>query len=106
MEKVNVRYIVNDVDAAIQFYTGIFEFKLEKHPAPGFALLSKGNLHLLLNRPGSAGAGQSMDDGRVPAPGGWSQFQIQVPSLADTVVKLRAKGCRFRNEIVIGTGGK
>lgn len=70
MEKVNVRYIVDDVDAAIPFYTDILGFKLEKHPAPGFALLSKGNLQLLLNRPGTGGAGRSMDDGRVPSPGG------------------------------------
>jgi predicted enzyme related to lactoylglutathione lyase len=106
MEKVNVRYIVNDVDAVIPFYTGILGFKLEKHPAPGFALLSKGNLQLLLNSPGTGGAGQSMDDGRVPAPGGWNRFQIQVDDLSDTVATLKEKGCRFRNEIVIGTGGK
>jgi catechol 2,3-dioxygenase-like lactoylglutathione lyase family enzyme len=106
MEKVNVRYIVNDVDAAIPFYTSILGFKLEKHPAPGFALLSKGNLQLLLNRPGTGGAGQSMDDGRVPASGGWNRFQIQVDDLAVAVAQLRDAGCRFRNEIVLGNGGK
>ncbi len=106
MEKVNVRYIVNDVDAAISFYTEILGFKLDIHPAPGFARLLKGNLQLLLNRPGAGGAGQSMDDGRVPAPGGWDRFQIEVKDLAATVDRLKRAGCRFRNEIVVGTGGK
>lgn len=106
MEKVNVRYIVNDVDAAIAFYTGVLGFVLDKHPAPGFARLRMGNLQLLLNRPGTGGAGQSMDDGRIPAPGGWNRFQIEVEDLAAVVQKLRDAGCRFRNEIVVGTGGK
>jgi hypothetical protein len=91
MEKVNVGYIVNDVDTVIPFYTGILGFKLEKHPAPGFALLSKGNLQLLLNSPGTGGAGQSMDDGRVPASGGWNRFQIQVDDLAETVAQLEGR---------------
>ncbi len=106
MEKVNVRYIVNDVDAAIPFYTGILGFKLDIHPAPGFARLTKGNLQLLLNKPGAGGAGQSMDDGRVPAPGGWNRFQIEVEDLAATVDTMKRAGCRFRHEIVVGTGGK
>ncbi len=106
MEKVNVRYIVNDVDAAIPFYTEILGFTLDKHPAPGFALLHKGNLQLLLNRPGTGGAGQSMDDGRVPSPGGWNRFQIQCDDLAATIEQLKKAGCRFRNELVVGTGGK
>lgn len=106
MEKVNVRYIVNDVDAAIPFYTDILGFKLDKHPAPGFALLTKGNLQLLLNKPGAGGAGQSMNNGRMPSPGGWNRFQIQVEDLAAAVDNLKRVGCRFRNEIVVGIGGK
>jgi len=106
MDKVNVRYIVDDVDAAIKFYTELLGFKLEMHPAPGFACLSKGALQLYVNKPGAGGAGQSMGDGRAPAPGGWSRFQLEFADLAATVDKLRAAGCRFRNDIVVGNGGK
>ena len=69
MSKVSVRYIVSDVDAAIPFYTDMLNFKVEMHPAPGFASLSRGDLQLLLNRPGAGGAGQAMGDGQSPAPG-------------------------------------
>ena len=106
MSKVNVRYIVNDVDAAIPFYTGVLGFKLEMHPAPGFASLSLGNLQLLLNRPGAGGAGQAMPEGQPPAPGGWNRFQIEVDDLETTVEKLKSAGAQFRNEIVTGNGGK
>lgn len=106
MDKVNVRYIVSDVDAAIRFYTEMLGFKTEMHPAPGFAMLSKGNLQLYLNKPGAGGAGQAMDDGRVPAPGGWNRFQIEVGDLLATVDKLKSAGSRFRNELVVGNGGK
>jgi catechol 2,3-dioxygenase-like lactoylglutathione lyase family enzyme len=106
MGKVSVRYIVADVDAAISFYTERLGFQLEKHPAPGFASLSKGDLELLLNRPGAGGAGQAMPDGRVPAPGGWNRIRIEVADLPATVEKLKGSGCRFRNEIVSGMGGK
>ena len=106
MSKVNVRYIVNDVDAAIPFYTGMLGFKLDMHPAPGFASLSRGDLQLLLNRPGAGGAGQAMTDGQRPAPGGWNRIQIEVENLEATVEKLRGAGARFRNEIVTGNGGK
>ena len=106
MSKVCVRYIVADVDTAIPFYTGMLGFHLDLHPAPGFACLSKGDLQLLLNRPGAGGAGQAMPDGRVPAPGGWNRVQIEVDDLSATVEKLRGMGCRFRSEIVIGNGGK
>lgn len=103
---VKVRYIVNDVDAAISFYTERLGFKVDMHPAPGFAAISRGELSLLLNRPGAGGAGQAMPDGRVPAPGGWNRIQIEVDDLAATVERLRAAGCRFRNEIVTGMGGR
>jgi catechol 2,3-dioxygenase-like lactoylglutathione lyase family enzyme len=106
MTKVSVRYIVNDVDAAIPFYTDMLGFKLEMHPAPGFASLSRGDLRLLLNRPGAGGAGQAMPDSQRPAPGGWNRIQIEVDDLEATVEKLKSSGARFRNEIVTGNGGK
>jgi catechol 2,3-dioxygenase-like lactoylglutathione lyase family enzyme len=106
MSKVNVRYIVNDVDAAIPFYTDMLGFKLEMHPAPGFASLSRGDLQLLLNRPGAGGAGQAMPGGQYPVPGGWNRIQIEVENLEATVEKLKSTGGRFRNEIVTGNGGK
>jgi catechol 2,3-dioxygenase-like lactoylglutathione lyase family enzyme len=106
MEQVSVRYIVADVDAAIPFYTKMLGFHLDMHPAPGFAMLSKGALRMLLNRPGAGGAGQATSDGRVPAPGGWNRIQVEVEDLAATVEKLKRAGCRFRNEIVSGMGGK
>ena len=106
MSKVNVRYIVRDVDAAIPFYTDMLGFKLEMHPAPGFASLSRGDLQLLLNRPGAGGAGQVMPDSQVPAPGGWNRIQIEVEDLETTIDKLKNAGARFRNPIVTGNGGK
>jgi predicted enzyme related to lactoylglutathione lyase len=106
MSKVNVRYIVNDVDAVIPFYTEMLGFKLEMHPAPGFAALSRGDLRLLLNRPGAGGAGQAVRDGQLPVPGGWNRIQIEVEDLETTVEKLKSAGGRFRNEIVSGNGGK
>jgi catechol 2,3-dioxygenase-like lactoylglutathione lyase family enzyme len=106
MSKVNVRYIVNDVDEAIPFYTDLLGFKVEMHPAPGFASLSRGDLQLLLNRPGAGGAGQAMTKGELPAPGGWNRIQVEVEDLAGTVEKLKIRGARFRNEIVTGNGGK
>lgn len=106
MTAVSVRYIVDDVDVAIEFYTQHLDFRLDLHPAPGFARLSRGNLHLLLNSPGAGGAGQSMPDGRAPVPGGWNRIQLEVNDLASTVESLRKTGARFRNDIVIGNGGK
>jgi catechol 2,3-dioxygenase-like lactoylglutathione lyase family enzyme len=103
---VNVRYIVNDVDGAIAFYTQKLGFKVEFHPAPGFAALTFENLRLYLNTPGAGGAGQSMPDGRVPAPGGWNRFQIEVKNLEETVARLRKEKAAFRNDIVNGQGGK
>ena len=103
---VSVRYIVNDVDAAIAFYTTALGFKVDMHPAPGFARISRGDLHLLLNRPGAGGAGQSMPGGQPPMPGGWNRIQIEVDDIAAAVERLNKSGNRFRNEIVIGNGGK
>ncbi len=106
MSKVSIRYIVNDVDEAIPFYTEMLGFIVDMHPAPGFASLSRGDLRLLLNRPGAGGAGQAMPDGQVPAPGGWNRIQIQVEDLATTVENLKKGGCHFRSEIIVGNGGK
>jgi len=106
MSKVSVRYIVRDVDTAIPFYTDMLGFKVEMHPAPGFASLSRGDLQLLLNRPGAGGAGQAMPDSQLPAPGGWNRIQIEVEDLEATVAKLKGAGGRFRNDIVTGNGGK
>ena len=106
MSKVSVRYIVRDVDTAIPFYTDMLGFKVEMHPAPGFASLSRGDLQLLLNRPGAGGAGQAMPDSQLPAPGGWNRIQIEVEDLEATVTKLKGAGGRFRDEIVTGNGGK
>ncbi len=103
---VSVRYIVRDVEAAIRFYTIALGFKVDLHPAPGFARLSHGELHLLLNRPGAGGAGQSMSDGQQPAPGGWNRIQIEVDDLGETVTKLKREGHSFRSDIIIGNGGK
>ena len=106
MSRVNVRYIVNDVDKVIPFYTDMLGFKVEMHPAPGFASLSRGDLQLLLNRPGAGGAGQAMPDSQLPTPGGWNRIQIEVEDLEATVEKLKSAGGWFRNAIVTGNGGK
>ena len=107
MATVRVRYIVDDVDATIDFYTSHLGFKVDMHPAPGFAALSRGDLQILCNRPGGGGgAGQSMSDGQVPTPGGWNRVQLEVEDLERTVEALKGAGARFRNEIVTGNGGK
>jgi catechol 2,3-dioxygenase-like lactoylglutathione lyase family enzyme len=107
MATVQVRYIVIDVDAAITFYTQQLDFKLEMHPAPSFAMLSRGDLRLVLSAPNPAGGGgQSMPDGTKPEPGGWNRFAIEVADLAATVARLRSAGAHFRNDIVTGVGGR
>jgi catechol 2,3-dioxygenase-like lactoylglutathione lyase family enzyme len=103
---VSVRYIVEDVDAAIAFYTGHLGFAVQMHPAPTFAALTRDDLQLLLSAPSrQGGGGQITPDGRSPEPGGWNRFQLQVEDLAATVATLRAAGARFRNDIVVGVGG-
>jgi catechol 2,3-dioxygenase-like lactoylglutathione lyase family enzyme len=105
MSPVSVRYIVNDVDQAVDFYRDALGFAVDSHPAPGFASLSRGDLRLLLNRPGAGGAGQQ-SGGLAPEPGGWSRFQLEVDDLAALVERLRAGGYRFRSdEIIVGNGG-
>jgi catechol 2,3-dioxygenase-like lactoylglutathione lyase family enzyme len=103
---VSVRYIVNDVDEAIAFYCGLLGFLEVMHPAPAFAMLSRGDLRLVLSSAGGGpGGGQAMPDGTLPQPGGWNRFSIEVSDLAGMVESLRAGGARFRNDIVTGVGG-
>ena len=107
MATVSVRYIVDDVDAAIDFYCHQLGFHEVMHPAPAFAMLSRGDLRLVLSAPGGGpGGGQAMSDGTLPQPGGWNRFQLEVDDLHETVDRLRAGGARFRNEIVEGVGGR
>jgi len=107
MATVSVRYIVDDVDAAIAFYCGPLGFEEVMHPAPTFAMLERGDLRLALSAPsGQGGGGQAMPDGTMPAPGGWNRFMLQVDDLEATVAELRSAGTNFRNDIVTGVGGK
>jgi catechol 2,3-dioxygenase-like lactoylglutathione lyase family enzyme len=107
MATVSVRYIVDDVDAAIEFYCRMLGFQEVMHPAPAFAMLSRGDLRLVLSAPGGGpGGGQAMPDGTVPAPGGWNRFQLEVDDLEETARRLRDGGAHFRNDIVTGVGGK
>jgi catechol 2,3-dioxygenase-like lactoylglutathione lyase family enzyme len=103
---VSVRYIVDDVEAAIVFYRDQLGFEVVMHPAPAFAMLARGDLRLVLSAPNpEGGGGQSMPDGTVPQPGGWNRFMIEVADLAAEVQRLRDAGAGFRNEIVVGVGG-
>src|SRR6185437_12354551 len=106
MASVSVRYIVDDVDAAIEFYCGHLGFEEVMHPAPAFAMLARGDLRLALSAPGGgAGGGQAMPDGTAPEPGGWNRFMLEVDDLPALVDRLRGEGVRFRNELVVGVGG-
>ena len=95
MTTVSVRYITDDVDAAIAFYVERLGFDVEMRPGPGFAMLSRGDLRLLLNEPGAGGAGQPMPDGSMPEPGGWNRIQLEVSDLEREVAALRAAGASF-----------
>jgi catechol 2,3-dioxygenase-like lactoylglutathione lyase family enzyme len=107
MASVSVRYIVDNVDTAIAFYCDHLGFEERMHPAPTFAMLTRGDLRLVLSAPsGAGGGGQAMPDGTSPEPGGWNRFMVEVEDLATTVAALRDAGVRFRNDIVIGVGGK
>jgi catechol 2,3-dioxygenase-like lactoylglutathione lyase family enzyme len=106
MATVQVRYIVNDVDEAIAFYCGRLGFTEVMHPAPAFAMLSRGDLRLVLSAPNpGGGGGQSMPHGTKPEPGGWNRFAIEVDDLEALVSTLRTAGAHFRNDIVVGVGG-
>jgi catechol 2,3-dioxygenase-like lactoylglutathione lyase family enzyme len=107
MATVSVRYIVDDVDAAIAFYCGHLGFDEQMHPAPTFAMLTRGDLRLVLSAPGGGpGGGQAMPDGTMPSPGGWNRFMIEVTDLAGTLDRLREAGVHLRNDLVTGVGGK
>jgi catechol 2,3-dioxygenase-like lactoylglutathione lyase family enzyme len=104
MTTVNVRYMVDDIDAAIAFYTTHLGFSLLTRMAPAFADVARGDLRLLLSARTSS-AGRTMPDGRQPGPGGWNRIQLIVDDIAAEVGRLRAAGVPFRNEIVRGPGG-
>jgi catechol 2,3-dioxygenase-like lactoylglutathione lyase family enzyme len=103
-DTVNVRYMVDDVDAAIEFYTKHFGFRLNTTAAPAFADVTRGSLRLLLSGPRSS-AGRPMPDGRTPEPGGWNRIEFVVEDIEAEVKRLKAAGMTFRNDIVIGPGG-
>jgi catechol 2,3-dioxygenase-like lactoylglutathione lyase family enzyme len=104
-ETVNVRYMVDDVDEAITFYTELLGFELLSNSSPAFADVRRGNLRLLLAGPSSS-AGRPMPDGRKPEPGGWNRIHFLVDDIDAEVTRLRAEGGRFRNSVVEGPGGK
>ena len=104
-QMVSVRYMVDNVQAAIDFYTGPLGFTLRTSAVPAFADVTRGNLRLLLAGPASS-AGRPMPDGRTPGPGGWNRIHLIVPDIATEVTRLRSQGVSFRNDIVTGPGGK
>jgi catechol 2,3-dioxygenase-like lactoylglutathione lyase family enzyme len=107
MATVSVRYIVYDIDAAIAFYTRHLGFSVQIRPNDMFAMLTRGDLRLVLSVPGGGpGGGQAMADGTLPQPGGWNRFSIEMPDLATAVDRLRGAGVRFRNDLVTGVGGR
>jgi catechol 2,3-dioxygenase-like lactoylglutathione lyase family enzyme len=110
MSTVSVRYIVNDIEPAIAFYTTYLGFEIAMHPNDMFAMLARGDLRLVLVKPsgpgGAAGGGAPMPDGTMQAPGGWNRFSVEVADLKATVDDLRKNDVRFRNDMVTGVGGK
>jgi catechol 2,3-dioxygenase-like lactoylglutathione lyase family enzyme len=104
-ELVNVRYMVDDVETAVGFYTAHFGFTLNMSAAPAFADVVRGNLRLLLSGPASS-AGRPMPDGRIPQPGGWNRIHFIVDDIGAEVERLQAAGVAFRNDIVSGPGGR
>lgn len=107
MATVQVRYIVNDVDAAISFYCSRLGFREIMHPAPAFAMLERGGLRLVLSASNpSGGGGQPMPDGTEQEPGGWNRFALEVDDIESMIDSLRESGATFRNELVSGVGGK
>ncbi|HEY3021271.1 MAG TPA: VOC family protein [Solirubrobacteraceae bacterium] len=106
MGTVSVRYIVDDVDAAIGFYRDLLAFDVEMHPAPTFAMLRRGDLRLLLSAPsGEGGGGRILPGGRRPEPGGWNRISLEVTDVAGEAERLRAAGAAFRTDVIKGVGG-
>jgi catechol 2,3-dioxygenase-like lactoylglutathione lyase family enzyme len=107
MSDISVRYIVDDVDAAVDFYTSALHFEVAMRPGPGFAMLRRGELRLLLNSPGGGGgAGQTLSDGGRPEPGGWNRFQLQVDDLDEAVATMRKGDVELRGDVITGRGGR
>ena len=104
-ELVNVRYMVDDVETAVDFYTAHFGFTVRSAHAPAFADVVRGKVRLLLSGPESS-AGRPMPDGRIPQPGGWNRLHFIVDDLAAEVERLRAADLTFRNDIISGPGGQ
>ena len=107
MATVSIRYIVNDVDAALAFYYDQLGFREDMHPAASFAMLTSGDLRLVLSVPGAGpGGGQAMPDGTLPTPGGWNRFQLEVADLEAVAESLRRHGTHFRSDVIVGVGGR
>ncbi len=107
MPTVQVRYIVHDVDAAVEFYTKLLGFEVVMRPAPPFAMLRLGDLRLVLSKPGGGpGGGSQLAGGRMPEPGGWNRFALMVDDLDATVERLGNAGASFRSDIINGVGGR
>ena len=105
MSKVSVRYIVNDVDQALPFYRDMLGFNVDMHPAPGFAMISRGDLRLLLSSPSTAPGGGQARPGAVPEPGGWNRFALEVEDVRAAADALRSAGVAFRTDVIEGVGG-
>ena len=107
MATVQVRYIVHDVETAVAFYVEHLGFRAVMQPGPGFAMLVRDDLRLVLSRPSgpNTGGGSTLPDGTRPEPGGWNRFAVEVDDVAATVERLRAAGVRFRGDVIRGTGG-
>ena len=103
VSKIKIRYLVNDVDKAVEFYTSNLDFRLEKQFGPAIAILEQDGVELLVSGPK---ASASMPDGTKPLPGGWNRFQMSVDDIESFVSKLKEKGIQFKNEIIEGPGGK
>lgn len=107
MATVSVRYIVDNVDEAISFYCEHLGFAEKMHPAPSFAMLSRGDLRLVLSAPSvEGGGGQQMPDGSRPEPGGWNRFMVEVDDLDHSAAPIREAGAHFRSPIIEGVGGR
>ena len=106
MAGIAVRYIVDDVDAAVAFYTEHLGFEVQMRPGPGFAALRRGELRLLVNAVGGPGGASQEVGGKQPEPGGWNRIQLEVNDLEATVEQLQAAGVGFRGDLVVGRGGK